>query len=321
MKTEDYSSGILMQLIASSFERQDIWRQLPAHLNEFRRPKAPHVQLSLKRELLAEVFLNWGAAPIIQAGFDIRRMPDSPLSFTLLKAASVTELLERFFKLQRYFHSKHRVQLIKQEENTVSLWHMSKNEGKPERYEDLLIAGLVAGMLSQFGCSSVKLIIDNATVIMDEEVQKAFLPPKDCSRFVISWGETIIPDRFTSAEVLNGFRNFTATGSGRISGKIGEVVASDPVRKWSVKTVADRFGLSSRTLQRRLKEEGTTFGDCILAARCQCGAYFITQKIENLTAVGFLCGFSDAAHFSREFKRNMGILPSQFQESISSDHG
>jgi len=318
MKTVDYSSGILMQLIISSFERQGIWKQLPNRLIEFHAQKAPHIQLSLKRELLAEVFLNWGAEPIVQAGFDIRRMPESPLSFALLKAMSVSELLERFFKLQRYFHSKHRVELIEKDENTVTLSHISKATGKPERYENLLIAGLMTGMLSQFGCANVTLSMDGTDIIKNGEVLKAFIPANECSRFVIRWDKVVIQDRYSTTETSNRFRNYTATGSGRISGKIGEVVASDPVCKWTVKIVADTFGLSSRTLQRRLKDEGTTFGDCILAARCQCAVYYITQKIENLTAVGFLSGFSDAAHFSREFKRNMGILPSQFQKSISS---
>lgn len=317
MKTGDYSSGMLIQLILTSLERQEILKQLPKNLRDLQALSDPHIQLSLKRQLLAEVYQNWGAVPILKAGFDIQRMADSPLSFTLFKAASVPELLERFFKFQRYFHSKHRVELRGREGNSVALWHMSKTAKKPEIFEDILIAGLLAGMLSLYGCRRVTLKIGGCLAIKNGTVVEDYKPSADCSRFAISWDSVVTPIRYTSAEMKNGFRNFTATGRGRISGKIGEIVENDPIQKWKLKEIACNFGLSPRTLQRRLREEGTTFGDCLLAARCQCAVYYITQKVGSLTAVGFLSGFSDAAHFSREFKRNMGILPSDFQESFS----
>jgi AraC-like DNA-binding protein len=42
------------------------------------------------------------------------------------------------------------------------------------------------------------------------------------------------------------------------------------------------------------------------------------QSNAAVSEIGFLCGYSDQAHFTREFKRATGITPSKYRESFAS---
>ncbi len=313
----DFSSGMLVQLILASFGRQGI---LEAVLPEedVHLAGTPRVGLDFKRNLLRKAFDTFGYAPILQAGFDIRLQHDSPMGYTLLKASSVNDLLNRFFRFEKYFHSKHRLAIRSEEKNSVSLQHYSKTSICPEVYEDIVVAGLLAGILDRFGCQDLVLEMEGQSLITERRVIRDISLPEDCSCFKVLWS-AVGPADIPLFDGQNRFLNsLTAAGMGPVSRKTGSLISSDPVRSWKVENVASEFGLSARTLQRRLTEEGTTFSKCIMAARCQCAVYYMAEEIDNLAAVGFLAGFSDAAHFSREFCKTMGILPSDFRISLKS---
>lgn len=317
MQSGDFSSGVLVRLILASFKRQGILTELDTTLTPPKDLKSPHIGLPIKRELLKSAFESRGPLPIIQAGFDIQRMPENPLSFAMLRSPTILELINRFFKLQKYFHSKHRLQLISQSERAIVMRHVSKTSVSPEIYEDILLGALMAGILSQYGCQNISLCFSGRTAIQDGCISGGFVPPDDCSNFSIVWQELIRPENIRLKEEIQKIGDFTASSRGHYSAKISKTLAADPLEKWSLADMAVELSLSVRTLQRRLSQEGTTFGECILVSRCQCAAYYMTTQQENLTAVGFLAGFSDAAHFSREFKKNVGLLPSNYRSSLS----
>lgn len=315
MTQGDFSSGVLMQLIQASFKHQGILENvLPEEENSDL--LSPRVGLSFKRSLLKNAFSRYGYGPILQAGLDIRSMQDSPLGYALLRAKTVEDLLTRFFRLEKYFHSKHRLVIRKSGQKYVCLRHISTTADPPQIYEDLIIAGLITGILSLFGCRDIDLECQGVTLIESGAVEESVTLCSDCSEFTIRWSDI----HHVPGPAYDGKQHFlnslTAAGSGHISRKTGCLIASDPVRNWSLAEIAQECGLSTRTLQRRLKEEGSSFSKCVMAARCQCAVYYMTEAIENLAAVGFLAGFSDAAHFSREFRKTMGLLPSDFRTSI-----
>lgn len=316
MADEEFSSGILMGLVVASLKAQGLWDDVAADIIDPAAVKAPHIQLSVKRRLLERVYARHGAAPIIRAGFDIQTMPENPLSFAMLRAVSVSALIDRFFKLEKYFHSKHRLVLTEQAEGRVVMTHMSTTASKPMIYEDLLLGGLMAGILSQYGCVDVRLDFSGIDAIGSERPLIDFQPPEDCSRFCIQWTDlqrTVNPRLRAENQRM---ADFAVTGQGTISAKVEKFVAQDPIEKCSLDQMAGHLRLSSRTLQRRLKDEGTTLGECILSSRCRCATYYMMEESESLTSVGFLAGFSDAAHFSREFRKKMGLSPSNFQSTL-----
>lgn len=79
------------------------------------------------------------------------------------------------------------------------------------------------------------------------------------------------------------------------------------------KSVAKELALSPRMLQRKLKDEGTSFSELLDECRHRFAIKLISQNKLALSEVTYILGFSDQSNFSRAFKRWTGTTPHQFQ--------
>jgi AraC-like DNA-binding protein len=79
--------------------------------------------------------------------------------------------------------------------------------------------------------------------------------------------------------------------------------------------VAEQLNMSGRSLQRRLKEAGTTFRTLLEGVRKDLASTYVRDPDVELVEIAFLLGFSDQSAFSRAFKRWTGITPSEFRMS------
>jgi AraC-like DNA-binding protein len=77
--------------------------------------------------------------------------------------------------------------------------------------------------------------------------------------------------------------------------------------------IAKRLGMSGRTLQRRLAEQGESFQQLIDEARRQLASTLLRETDYALSEVAFLTGFSDQSAFSRAFKRWAGQTPRSYR--------
>jgi len=73
--------------------------------------------------------------------------------------------------------------------------------------------------------------------------------------------------------------------------------------------------MSVRSLQRRLKEAGTTFRTVLDMVRKDLASTYVHDPDIELAEVAFLLGFSDQSDFSRAFKRWTGNPPSEVRKS------
>ncbi len=79
--------------------------------------------------------------------------------------------------------------------------------------------------------------------------------------------------------------------------------------------VAETLNMSVRSLQRRLREVGTTFRTLLDAVRKDLASTYVCDPDIELAEVAFLLGFSDQSAFSRAFKRWTGNTPSGVRKS------
>lgn len=73
--------------------------------------------------------------------------------------------------------------------------------------------------------------------------------------------------------------------------------------------IAEKQGVSRRTLYRQLKDEGVTFEQVLDELRHKLALHFLSGKKVSVNETAYLVGFSDPAAFSRAFKRWTGSSP------------
>ncbi len=83
----------------------------------------------------------------------------------------------------------------------------------------------------------------------------------------------------------------------------------------NLRSVAKEIGMSSRTLQRRLKCSGVDFEDLKDETRRSEALRLIRVGRYSATEIAYMVGYSDPAHFTRAFKRWTGRTPSHFRSA------
>lgn len=85
----------------------------------------------------------------------------------------------------------------------------------------------------------------------------------------------------------------------------------------SVKRVSSQLGVSPRTLQRRLEEEGTTFAAELDSLRHEMATRLLQDRKLAVYEVAFLLGYSEPSTFYRAFRRWKRLSPHEFRRSVS----
>jgi AraC-like DNA-binding protein len=84
-----------------------------------------------------------------------------------------------------------------------------------------------------------------------------------------------------------------------------------------INTVAKKLGYSRRTLQRRLKEESTSFIDILDEVRSEQAAHYLLDTSYRLTEISLLLGYKNLGSFTRSFRRWFGYEPSKARFTMS----
>ncbi len=82
-----------------------------------------------------------------------------------------------------------------------------------------------------------------------------------------------------------------------------------------LETLSQRFGVSPRTLQRRLRDEGTSHQELLDEVRKELSKRYLMEPELAICEVAYLLGFSEPSAFHRAFRRWTGITPKAFRIS------
>lgn len=86
-----------------------------------------------------------------------------------------------------------------------------------------------------------------------------------------------------------------------------------PSGEASEEKIAGRLNLSQRTLQRKLREAGTSYKNILEQTRRELATQYMDSSLLTISEITYLLGFSEASNFSRAFKRWNGISPSSYR--------
>lgn len=80
-----------------------------------------------------------------------------------------------------------------------------------------------------------------------------------------------------------------------------------------IKTIASELGMSNRTLQRRLTDEGTSFKHLLTQVRHELAREYLGDPSVEIKEVAFLIGYEDQNSFYRAFRLWEGDTPSNWR--------
>lgn len=81
----------------------------------------------------------------------------------------------------------------------------------------------------------------------------------------------------------------------------------------SIDDIAQRLGMTARTLQRRLSDAGTSFRALSNEARLGRAAVLVRDGLLPFDEVAYEVGFSDASTFYRAFRKAFGMTPTEYR--------
>lgn len=86
-----------------------------------------------------------------------------------------------------------------------------------------------------------------------------------------------------------------------------------PSGKVSIELVAEKLDLHPRTLNRRLKEQGTSFITLLTALRLELATQLLNDSELSITRIGLSVGYTSASSFTRAFERMTGRSPKEWR--------
>ncbi|RLQ22819.1 helix-turn-helix domain-containing protein [Seongchinamella sediminis] len=155
-----------------------------------------------------------------------------------------------------------------------------------------------------FGCSSVEFGAADARFCFDRELLDTPLPRSD-------------PD--SSRHLQQQCRMLIAklTAHGSFIDEVRLLMLARPGFFPDIEYVAERMGMSTRTLRRKLKNEGSTFRELLDEVRYGLAREYLGNTQLPIEEISSLLGYTESANFSHAFKRWSSHSPSAWRQQAS----
>ena len=284
--------------------------------------KKAHVPLQDKRALVGHVLRTGGWSAVLQLGRGVHDIHDEPLIHLLVQAGQPWRVLDAWLRLERYLHSRHRIVQTRISDCSALQHHTGHDAGaSPIAAESWLVLGVLAALLERSGCRGVDASLQDASPLLRNSRVVATAQQLDewsnsgsAHTWTLQWqGQRLdavhpAPDATVSPTTEASFKE-------QVNRWVQETDNWQP----DVSEVASALNLSGRSLQRRLGEQGTRFVDVIGQIRVERASQLLTRGHASLAEIGFASGYTDQAHFCRDFKRRCGLTPKSFRDTALVD--
>jgi AraC-like DNA-binding protein len=171
----------------------------------------------------------------------------------------------------------------------------------PLRVEFVQARSNVKAMERHFGCPVLCGCPRNAIVFRAADAERKFVTRNDELLGLLA------PQFEKELEQENANENFIE----RVRSAIQQQFTG---RRPTIEDIADALHISSRTLQRRLQEEGSSFQHVLEEARHQLARRFLNNSVLELNEAAYLLGYEDGNSFVRAFRGWEGVPPATWRQ-------
>lgn len=161
--------------------------------------------------------------------------------------------------------------------------------------------------------------------IMPERSHAAYVAfaPEDTKRRFISENAALWVDVEADLKLQLAAQNDRLPIADRVRGALVDLM---PAGRTGAEDVGIALGVSRSTLQRRLREEGTSYQEVLDATRRDLAIRYLTKTSLRADEIANVLSYRDANSFSRSFRRWTGLSPLAFRQadnesSVSGESG
>lgn len=245
------------------------------------------------RLVLEDLLHNEGAVSVLLAGERFARTSDHEVVRALATSNHPHDLACRFRRVERLFHLGHRTD-HELSDGSLQVRHVANEGADPTVAESLFVFGSFIGMCRRIRVRSLIADVGDAR----SNTTAAAWPLTKSTTFDFLVAPLVLHLRWTENPSLN-----TASGSPSLNDRLRIAVAQQPGRHWNLSAAAAVMDTSSRSLQRAHLAASTTVSGEIIAGRVDAATALLERTDLSVALIAALCGFADAAHFNRCFRR------------------
>jgi AraC-like DNA-binding protein len=156
--------------------------------------------------------------------------------------------------------------------------------------------------------------------VMPERSHAAYLAfsPEDAKRRFISENTSLWADIEADLKLQLLAQNERWPMADRVRGALVDLM---PAGRTGAEDVAEMLGISRSTLQRRLREESTSYQAVLDATRRDMAIRYLTKTNLRADEIANVLAYRDANSFSRSFRRWTGQAPVAFRETRTRSKG
>jgi AraC-like DNA-binding protein len=149
-------------------------------------------------------------------------------------------------------------------------------------------------------------------VQFDAEVDSLIVEPRTMEAPI--WGSEYVASRIGKvfADELAAYRGPRTLAEQVAAAIRGTLLTGEG----GIKSIAPHFGISPRTLQRRLENEGTAYQTILDATRNRLCIEMLQNPELPVGQIAVLLGYSNPSNFLRAFRRWFGMTPRRFRQQM-----
>lgn len=300
-ETDDFASAAMMRLVAAGLALQGIATGLRA-------PGGAHVPRPDKQAALVAILATHGRLAVMRIADALPTMPPEPVLLALTRARNVPDLLARWDSMETFSHGRHRVRLDLEGSLQVRMTHEARDRGPaPSEPETLLVLSVLARLAETVQAAPVTLRDQNGRLWRADGKWYDPARVEPGGGVILHHSVGLVAEPPVATEPADALVT-----------DLRHRLAADPLRRWTLDEISNGAGLSARTLQRRLTEQGLSLSRLVAEARLKVAADFLVEATgPSLAEIGFLAGYSDQAHFTRAFTKGVGTSPRRYREAFA----
>jgi AraC-like DNA-binding protein len=254
------------------------------------------------------------------------------LGYSVLASSTLREVFERYVRFIRFVNRSANIRLKDEGERTYLIYDMGRGCARlADEAIDAAIAQAVKTSRDLLGSwvSPLALEMRRPEPCSKQAFEKFFRAPirfsADMDVVIFESALLEIPLPSANEVLAKQTDEVVQKALDNVERQYQLKPASDRVRQWVIKqlptgepaqiSASQHLGMSLRSLQRHLSDEGVTFRDVVKEVRLDLSRSYLAEDRFSILEISALLGFNGSSSFSHAFRKWTGTTPTFFRRS------